>query len=173
VTVTIVSPGDSVPVVGVADNHGVVKSICHETVAVVPFWSMIGRLPVCAEKLSEVAEIEIWPCGGSGSPGPDGDELFEHDRTTQTTTPSTKLGRGLATNLRSLNAPPIIVDVNSRTLYASLGLTLLCTRVPRANGNRLPTVGKRIPLGRRTATTPALSPECGLRADLGNLPGAV
>jgi hypothetical protein len=125
VTVTIVSPGDSVPVVGVADNHGVATLICHETVAVVPFWSMIGRLPVCAEKLSEVTETEICPCGGLGSPGPDGDELFEHDRTTQTATPSTKLGRGLATNLGSLNAPPVIVEVNSRTLYASLGLTPL------------------------------------------------
>jgi hypothetical protein len=129
VTVTIASPGDNVPDVGVAANHGVGTLICQETVAVVPFWSMIGRLPVCGEKLSEVAETEICPWGGSTGPeGPEGDELFEHDRTTQTTTASTQLGRGLTTNLGILNAPPIIVDINSRTLYASLRLTPLGPR---------------------------------------------
>ncbi len=120
-TVTIASPGDNVPDVGVADNHGVGTLICQETVAVVPFWSMIGRLPVCGEKLSEVAETEICPWGGSL--GPEGAELFEHDRTAQTPTASTQLGRRLTTNLGILNAPPIIVDFKSRTLYARLRLT--------------------------------------------------
>jgi hypothetical protein len=82
----------------------------------------MGKLPVCAEKLSEVAEMETCPWGGSL--GPDGDELFEHDRTAQITTASTQLGQRLSRALR-LNAPLIIIDVNSRILYARLRLAPL------------------------------------------------